>query len=235
MLLLLLSLLSLLLRHPCLPLQPCCNNCHCHGCCLCRYCCCLPHFVDSYLPPQFLLLSATAIATVATTATADPVSATVAAAVCPHCCRHCPCRPCTCLLCCPPALSPSPSPMSLPLHCLPATLIAIALATIPTTLFVTRHLRCNPVLAAVAITVHRCHRHHQRKHSHCRHCQRRHRCLYFHQRLPLLLPLPHHRSRMCLSHHDCNFCHNCCRFLVDCCLTHHCHCSADAFANAATS
>jgi hypothetical protein len=40
---------------------------------------------------------------------------------------------------------------------------------------------------------------------------------------------------MCCSHHDCHFCHSCCHFLVDCCLTHRCHCSADAFANAATS
>ncbi len=34
---------------------------------------------------------------------------------------------------------------------------------------------------------------------------------------------------------DCRFCHSRRRFLVDCCLTHHCHCSANAFANAATS
>jgi hypothetical protein len=46
---------------------------------------------------------------------------------------------------------------------------------------------------------------------------------------------PHPRFRMCHSHHDCYFCHSCCRFLVDFCLTHHYHCSANAFANAATS
>ncbi len=40
---------------------------------------------------------------------------------------------------------------------------------------------------------------------------------------------------MCRSHQDCHFCHSCCRFLVDCCLTHRCHYSADAFANAAIS
>jgi hypothetical protein len=40
---------------------------------------------------------------------------------------------------------------------------------------------------------------------------------------------------MCHSHHNCRFCHSHRRVLVDCCLTHHCHCSANAFANAATS
>ncbi len=46
---------------------------------------------------------------------------------------------------------------------------------------------------------------------------------------------PHHRFRMCRSHHDCRFCHSCYRSLLDCCLTHRCHFSADSFANAATS
>ncbi len=115
MLLPLLSLLSLPPhRCSCLPPQPHCNNCHCHGRCLFCYRHRLPHFVDSCLPPQFLLLSATAIATVAPAATADPVSAAVAAAICPHCRRHCPCRLCTCPLCCPLALSPLPLPTSLP-------------------------------------------------------------------------------------------------------------------------
>jgi hypothetical protein len=37
------------------------------------------------------------------------------------------------------------------------------------------------------------------------------------------------------SHHDRRFPHSCCRLLVDCCLTHHCHCSANAIANAPTN
>jgi hypothetical protein len=45
----------------------------------------------------------------------------------------------------------------------------------------------------------------------------------------------HHCFRMCRSHDNCHFCHSCCHFLVDCCLTHRCHCSANAIANAATS
>jgi hypothetical protein len=44
-----------------------------------------------------------------------------------------------------------------------------------------------------------------------------------------------HRYHMCRSHHDCRFCHSRSGFLVDCSLTHHCPCSANAFANAATS
>ncbi len=116
LLLLLLSLLSLPPCHcSCLPLQPRCNNCRCHGRCLCCYRCCLPHFVDCSPPPQFLLLSATAIATVAAAATADPVSAPVATAICPHCRGHCPCCPCTCPLPCPPALSLWPLPTLLQL------------------------------------------------------------------------------------------------------------------------
>ncbi len=47
----------------------------------------LQHFVDCCLPPQFLLLSATATVTVATPATADPVLVVVAVAV-RHCNRH---------------------------------------------------------------------------------------------------------------------------------------------------
>jgi hypothetical protein len=116
--LLLLPLLSLLslppCRRSCPPLRPRCNNCHCHSHCLHQYRCHLPHFDDCCLPPQFLLLSATTIATVPAFATADPVLAAVTTAIRPHCCRHCPCHPCTCPLCCPPALSPSPSPTSLP-------------------------------------------------------------------------------------------------------------------------
>jgi hypothetical protein len=45
----------------------------------------------------------------------------------------------------------------------------------------------------------------------------------------------HHRFCMCHSHHDHHFCHSCCCFLVDCYLTHHCHCFADAIANATTN
>ncbi len=116
--LLLLPLLSLLSlpphRHSCLPSQPRCYNRRWHGYSLCRYRCRLPHFIDSCLPPQFLLLSATAIATVAAAANADPVSAAVAAAICPHCRHNCPCCPCTFPLCSPPALSPSPLPTLLP-------------------------------------------------------------------------------------------------------------------------
>ncbi len=62
----LLSLLSLLPHcRPYLPSQPRCNDRRWHGRCLCCYRCHLPHFVDYCLPPQFLLLSATAIAIVA--------------------------------------------------------------------------------------------------------------------------------------------------------------------------
>jgi hypothetical protein len=52
--------------------------------CLCRYCCHLPHFVDCCLPPQFLLLSATAIAFVATAATTETASAAAAIAIHPR-------------------------------------------------------------------------------------------------------------------------------------------------------
>jgi hypothetical protein len=109
----LLLLLSLPLRcRPCLPLQPRCNNCCCHGRCLCCYHCRLLHFVDCCLPPLFLLLSATSIATVATAATVDTVSAAVAITIRPHCHCHCPCCPCTCPLLCPTALLPLPLPTS---------------------------------------------------------------------------------------------------------------------------
>ncbi len=101
-------------RRPCLPSQPRCNVCRCHGLCLRRYRCRLPHFVDCCLPPQFLLLSATTIATVASAATPETVSAAFAIAVRPHFRRHCPCRPCTCPLRRQPASSPSPSPTSSP-------------------------------------------------------------------------------------------------------------------------
>ncbi len=74
--------------------------------------------------------------------------------------------------------------------CSATTLIAIALAAIATTLFVAQHLRCDPVLATIAIAVRRRYPHHRCKRFHRRHCQRRHRCLNFHRRLPLLLPLP---------------------------------------------
>ncbi len=75
-------ILSLLPCHdPRLLLQPCCNNCWCHGCCLYRYQCHLPEFVDCCLPPKFLLLSATTLATVAATATTEPVFAPIAIAV----------------------------------------------------------------------------------------------------------------------------------------------------------
>jgi hypothetical protein len=46
---------------------------------------------------------------------------------------------------------------------------------------------------------------------------------------------PHHHFRMFRSSHNYHFCHSCCRFLVGYCLTHCCHCSANAFANATTS
>jgi hypothetical protein len=46
---------------------------------------------------------------------------------------------------------------------------------------------------------------------------------------------PHHHFCMGHSHPDHCFCHSCCRFLSDCCLTHHYHCSADAIANATTN
>jgi hypothetical protein len=158
-LLLLLLSLSLPLCHcPCLPLQPRCNNCRCHGRCLRRYRCRLLHLVDCCLPPQFLLLSATAIATVAAAATADTVSATVAVAVHPHRHRHCPYHPCTCPLCRPPATSPSPLSTSSqspslahhprchrycrrrhrPLRC-----TTPSLATIAITLLVARHPHCS--------------------------------------------------------------------------------------------
>jgi hypothetical protein len=233
----LISLLSLPLhRRPCLPSQPCCNDRRRHGRCLCRYRCRLPHFVDCCLPPQFLLLSATAIATVAAAATADPVSAAVAAAVCPHCRCHCPCRPCTCPLCCRPASSPSPSPMS------PSLLLA-------------RHPRCHcscrrrhhPLCCMTPLSQpcfgRRCHRRPPLPPPPPMQTSSRRSitvnaataasiftdvCLCF-------CHYPHHRFRMCRSHHDCHFCHSHCHFLVDCCLTHHCHCSADAFANGATS
>ena len=99
------SLLSLpLCRHPCLPLQPCCNDCHCHGRCLRCYQCRLPHFFDSCLPPQFLLLSATPLATVTATATADPVLAAAAVTVrhrhCHHRCQRFKCRHRQCPHCC---------------------------------------------------------------------------------------------------------------------------------------
>jgi hypothetical protein len=123
LLLLLLSLLSLPPRcRPFLLLQPRCNDCHCHGCYLHRYHCRLPHCADCCLPPQFRLLSATAIATVATAATTDPVLATVAVTVRPYCHHHYPCSPCTCPLCHLPALLLLPMLLPLPLltchpHC----------------------------------------------------------------------------------------------------------------------
>jgi hypothetical protein len=99
---------------PYLPSQTRCNDRRWHGRCLYRYRCCLPHFVDCCLPPQFLLLSATAIAIVATAATAEIASAAVTIAIRPCRRRNCPCRPCTCPLRRPPASLPSPSPTSLP-------------------------------------------------------------------------------------------------------------------------
>ncbi len=83
------SLLSLhLLRRPCLPSQLRCNDCHCHNPCVRCYCCRLPCSVDCCLLPQFLLLSATPIATVTVAATADPVLAAIAVAVCCYHCHH---------------------------------------------------------------------------------------------------------------------------------------------------
>jgi hypothetical protein len=81
----------------------------------------LPHFVDCCLPPQFLLLSATTIATVVTTATTDPVSTAVIVAVNPqhHLSLH---R--LCLSTCPPL------PLNVPLpHLAPArqTLVCLLL------------------------------------------------------------------------------------------------------------
>jgi hypothetical protein len=40
---------------------------------------------------------------------------------------------------------------------------------------------------------------------------------------------------MCCSHHNHHFCHSCCRFLADCCLTHCCHYPTNAVANAANN
>jgi hypothetical protein len=40
---------------------------------------------------------------------------------------------------------------------------------------------------------------------------------------------------MCHSLHDHRFCHSRCHFLLDCCLTHCCHCSTNAIANTATN
>ncbi len=96
-----------------------------------------------------MLLSATAIATVAAAATLSPPrSALIAVAIAlaalalapfvarrprlrhhrPHCHRR---------------------------RCSPATLVVIALAAVTTTLFIARHLRCDPVLATVAVAVRR--------------------------------------------------------------------------------
>jgi hypothetical protein len=235
----LLSSLSLLPHcRPCLPLQPRCNDCRCHGHCLHHYRCRLPHFVDCCLPPQFLLLSATTVATVAAAATADPVSATVSTTVCPHCHCHCPCSPCTCPLCCPPAPSPSPLPTLLP---------SLFLAHHPCCHCSCRH--CHHPLCCTKPSLQPCFGCH-------RHCcppsavatttinanisttvtgNAATTASIFTDACLCFCHYPHHRFCMCHSHHDCRFCHSCCHFLVDCCLTHHCHCSADAFANAATS
>jgi hypothetical protein len=83
----------------------------------------LPHSDDCCLPSQFLLLSATAIATVATAATTGPVLASIAIAACPHhrhhwhkhfhCHHHqCPCH-CLCLHQHWPLLLPLPPPLFL--------------------------------------------------------------------------------------------------------------------------
>jgi hypothetical protein len=44
---------------------------------------------------------------------------------------------------------------------------------------------------------------------------------------------PHHRFPMRHSHHGCRLCPSCCHTLVDSCLAHCCHCSANAIANTA--
>ncbi len=129
--------------------------------------------VDCCLPPQFLLLSATAIAIVAAAAPLKRLQR---------------------------RLSPSPSvhvavgieraALALALfvarqpHCRPhhphrhrrhrsaTTLVAITLAAIATTLFVAQHLCRDPVLAAIAVAVCRRYPHHRRKRFHRRHCWR---------------------------------------------------------------
>jgi hypothetical protein len=45
----------------------------------------------------------------------------------------------------------------------------------------------------------------------------------------------HHHICMRRSPHDRRFHHSCCRFLVDCWLINHCHCPANAIANATTN